>query len=89
MESNSDLKQVDEKSPLVKETVEKYNQMEANKEQVKVHESAEETSEQSAIVTEKVEEIIDGAANKSKCTSPRLQCLIQRIRNFLKSFCCW
>lgn len=85
MDSISDLKQVDEKSPLVKETVEKYNQMEANKEQVKVHESAE----QSAIVTEKVEEIVDGPAKATKCTSPRLQCLITRIRNFLKSFCCW
>lgn len=89
MDSKSDLKQVDEKSPLVKETVEKYNQMDANKEPVKVHESVNETSEQSAIVTEKVEKIVDGAAKKPQCSSQRLQGLVQRIRNFLKSFCCW
>lgn len=89
MESNSDLEQVDEKSPLVKETVEKYNKMDANKEQVKVHESVDETSEQSAIVTEKVEEIVDDAAKKPQCSFQKLRGLVQRIRNFLKSFCCW
>ena len=91
MESNSDTKQVqdavDEKSPLVKETVQKYNQMDANKDQVKIHEGIDEVDERSAIVTEKVEPISDGATEKPKCK--RLQGIITRIRNFLKSFRCW
>lgn len=88
MENNQVQDAVDEKNPLVKETVEKYNQMEANKEQVKIHESVDAAdAEQSAIVTEKVEEIIDGAAKKPKCQ--RLEVLCTRVRNFLKSFRCW
>lgn len=92
MDSNIDNKPVvetlDEKSPLVKESVDKYNQMEANKElQVKVHEGVDEAEQQSAIITEKVEELTDGTAKKPQCK--RLQCLMTRIRNFIKSICCW